>query len=243
MEKEIYSLQYKVEKDHWWFVARLRILLRYLDVKMPASPSVKLLDVGCGTGAVLEALARRYDAHGIDSSPDAVAFCRERGLANMKVGFLEDVAEDGSFDILTFFDVVEHVADDAGLLRNAHRILKPGGHILITVPAFPSLWSRHDEVLHHQRRYTRGHLRSLVEGAGFQIHHLTFFNTILFPVAVVKRFVARLVGSSEANDLQIPGRSVNAGLRSIFAAERHVLPYATLPFGLSLLCWGEKKSS
>jgi 2-polyprenyl-3-methyl-5-hydroxy-6-metoxy-1,4-benzoquinol methylase len=243
LEKEIYSLQYKVEKDHWWFVARLRILLRYLDVKMPASSSVKLLDVGCGTGAVLEALAKRYDAHGIDSSPDAVAFCRERGLANMKVGLLEDVSENCSFDILTFFDVVEHVADDAGLLRNAYRILKPGGRILITVPAFPSLWSRHDEILHHQRRYTRAQLRSLVQGAGFHIHYLTFFNTLLFPAAVVKRFAAKLSGSSEANDLQIPGGSVNGALRTIFAAERFALPNVSLPFGLSLLCWGEKRSS
>jgi len=243
LEKEIYALQYKVEKDHWWFVARLRIFLRYLDVKMPASPSAKLLDVGCGTGAVAEALAERYDAHGIDSSPDAVAFCRERGLANMNVGLLADVSESGSFDMLTFFDVMEHVADDARLLRDAHRLLKPGGSVLITVPAFPSLWSRHDEVLHHQRRYTRSHLRSLVQGAGFQIRHLTFFNTLLFPVAVVRRSVAKLSGSSAGNDLQIPGRLVNTALRTIFAAERHVLPYISLPFGLSLLCWGEKRSS
>jgi hypothetical protein len=137
-------------------------------------------------------------------------------------------------------DMLEHVEDDEGLLRTGRRLLSEGGHILIAVPAFPSLWSKHDEILHHKRRYARSGLRRLVERAGFTVEHLTFFNCFLFPVAWVKRVAAHATGAGKADDLEIPSRLLNATLRKVFRIERRILPHTSLPIGLSLLCLARK---
>ena len=236
MEDQVYRQLYEVENTHWWFSARKEILLRYLDVRLPLPPTARLLDVGCGTGAILESFSRRYQAFGTDMAPQAIDFCRERGLTRLYCGTLETYPPSEPFDLLTMLDMLEHVEDDGGLLRAARRLLRAEGHILIAVPAFPSLWSDHDEVLHHKRRYTRRGLRRLVEHAGFTVEHLTFLNCLLFPVAWVKRAAARVTGAEGANDLEIPPRSLNAVLRELFRIEGRVLPHASLPVGLSLLC-------
>jgi len=240
MEDQVYRQLYDVENEHWWFTARKEILLHFLDRRLPLPQTARVLDVGCGTGAILESFSRRYQAYGSDTAPQAIAFCRERGLTRLHLGTLETYPPSDPFDLITMLDMVEHVEDDGGLLRAARRLLGSGGHLLIAVPAFPSLWSKHDEILHHKRRYTRGGLRRVVEGAGFRVEHLSFFNTLLFPVAWAKRLAARATGSEKANDLDIPPRPLNAILRGVFRAERGLLPHATLPVGLSLLCLARK---
>lgn len=240
MEEHVYPQMYRVEKEHWWFVARRRILERYIDARVHLPGGARVLDVGCGTGAILEMLSARFDAWGIDTSPHAIAFCRQRGLSKLYCGSLGAFTAPAPFALVTMLDVVEHVADDGGLLRAAIPLLAPGGRLLITVPAFPSLWSAHDEMLHHQRRYTRSTLRRVVADAGFAIDHLSFFNTLLFPVALARRTMSRITRSRRANDLEIPRAPVNAGLRALFTAERSVLPGGSFPFGLSLLCLASK---
>jgi SAM-dependent methyltransferase len=236
MEDQVYRQLYEVENEHWWFAARKDILLQYLDRRLPLPPTARVLDVGCGTGAILESFSRRYQAFGSDTAPQAIAFCRERGLTRLHLGTLETYPPSEPFDLITMLDMAEHVEDDEGLLRTGRRLLAEGGHILIAVPAFPSLWSTHDEILHHKRRYTRRSLRRLVEHAGFTVEHLTFFNCFLFPVAWVKRVAARATGGGKANDLDIPPRPLNATLREVFRVERRILARASLPIGLSLLC-------
>jgi len=236
MEEQVYRTLYEVEKTHWWYAARKEILLRYLESRLALPRTARVLDAGCGTGAILEALSARYDAWGSDVAPQAITFCRERGLERLHLGTLESYPPPSSpFDLITMLDMVEHVDDDRGLLRTAHGLLGTGGHILITVPAFPSLWSRYDEMLHHRRRYTRGALAHLVTSAGFALDHMTFLNCLLFPVAWIRRAAARAAGSDGASDLQVPPRLLNAALRETFRVERHVLPHGSLPFGLSLL--------
>jgi SAM-dependent methyltransferase len=240
MEVQVYRQLYEVENEHWWFAARKEILLRYLDSRLPLPGEARLLDVGCGTGAILESFSRRYQAFGTDMAPQAIEFCRERGLTRLHLGTLETYPPSEPFDLITMLDMVEHVEDDEALLQAGRRLLGEGGHILIAVPAFPSLWSKHDEILHHKRRDTRRGLRTLVERAGFTVEHLTFFNMFLFPVALMKRVAARLSGSEKANDLDIPPPPLNAALRGVFRIERRLLPHASLPFGLSLLCLARK---
>ncbi len=240
MEEYLYPHFYEVEKSHWWFAARRAILLEYLERRVHPTNSSRILDVGCGTGAILEEFARRYTAFGLDFSPSAIDFCRKRGLPNLFAGTLSDYRVDVPFDVVTMLDVVEHVDDDLGLLRDAHKLLRGGGAILITVPAFPALWSGHDVELHHKRRYLKAQLRSMVEAAGFQIDHLSYFNCFLLPVAIGKRSLAKLLHTKEASDLELPAAPVNAVLRRLFGFERHILPTASLPFGLSLICLGRK---
>ena len=118
--------------------------------------------------------------------------------------------------------------------------VKPGGHLLLTVPAYRFLWSPHDDIVHHKRRYTMRYLRTAAERAGFTVCHMTYFNSILFPAAVLRRLTARIVPERPLRDLELPGPAVNRLLRTVFGLERHAVPYAKLPFGLSLLCWAEK---
>jgi len=240
MEDQVYRQLYEVENNHWWFAARKEIILRYLDARLPLPPSARVLDVGCGTGAILESFSRRYKAFGTDTAPQAIEFCRERGLTQLHLGTLDMYPSSEPFDLITMLDMLEHVEDDGALLRTGRGLLRAGGHILIAVPAFPSLWSKHDEILHHKRRYTRSGLRGLVDRAGFTVEHLTFFNFFLFPPAWLKRVVARITGSEKANDLDIPISPLNSIFREVFRLERRILQRASLPVGLSLLCLARK---
>ena len=240
MEDHVYPQMYRVEKEHWWFVARREILARYLEARAPLPDGARILDVGCGTGAILEMFSARHDAWGLDTSPQAIAFCRERGLSKLRLGPLAEFAAPAPFDLITMLDVVEHAEDDLGLLRDALPLLGDRGRLLVTVPAFPSLWSAHDEMLHHKRRYTRDLLRRRITEAGFVIEHITFFNTFLFPVALARRTLGRLAGMEQTHDLDIPAPALNSLLRRVFAAEGDVLRSGSLPFGLSLLCLASK---
>lgn len=240
MEEQLYQQFYDIEDKHWWFTARRSILITYLLRRINPNTRLKLLDVGCGTGAFLANASRFFDAYGTDSSPEAIGFCKKRGLANLHVGTLEGYKAPGTFDVITLLDVIEHIDNDLDVLRCAHALLARGGHVLITVPAYQWLWGAHDEVNHHKRRYTRARLGSVVSDAGFLIQHITYFNTLLFPLAAVRRMFARWTNTQEADDFKIPGTLTNATLRSVFSTERRVLPYISFPFGLSVLCWAAK---
>lgn len=240
MEDLIYPVFYNIEKEHWWFSARKTILMDFMTKRLPPSPTMKLLDVGCGTGALLEEFTKRFDAHGIDPSQAAVEFCRKRGLMTVKVGMLKQHPVAEKVDIMTLLDVVEHIEDDGQLLLDAYQRITSDGYILITVPAYQWMWSNHDVVLHHKRRYSRESLRVLVKDAGFDIIHLTHFNTILFPLAVVKRLLTRFLHLRERDEYKVPPKLINTLMRSIFALERLVVPGFSIPFGLSLLCLAKK---
>ncbi len=241
MEEHLYSHFYRVENEHWWFAARQVILERYLVRRLPPAPGVRLLDVGCGTGAILSRLAGHYEVHGTDESPQAVEHCRKRGLTRLHVGPLDTLPPQPPFDAVTLLDVIEHADDDVALLRAAGARLGPNGHLLVTVPAYPSLWSIHDVVTHHRRRYTRATLLRAVTEAGFAVRDLNYFNTLLFPLALAARWWARLFDRKEAGDFAIPPAPVNRLMKQIFETEKYLVPTVSLPFGLSLLCWAERE--
>lgn len=243
MDDHVYPLMYRIEKEHWWFAARQHILERYIASRIATPPKARVLDVGCGTGAILEMLSGTFQAYGTDLSPHAIEFCRQRGLQRLFLGTLSGYPRADPFGLVTLFDVLEHVEDDRSLLGDIYNLLEENGDLLISVPAFPSLWTKHDEILHHKRRYTKSSLRSVVNAAGFDIRHLTFFNTFLFPVALVRRGIARAFGAENVNDLEIPSSPVNTILRRVFSLEAGLLPHVSLPVGLSLLCWAKAKRS
>ncbi|HEX3083044.1 MAG TPA: class I SAM-dependent methyltransferase [Pyrinomonadaceae bacterium] len=234
-----YPILFEVEESHWWYIGRRRIIAFFVKsiCDQVKDRRARILDVGCGTGANLVRLSDFGDAEGVDISPDALKFCRERGLNNVKLGAAESLPyEDHEFDLVTAFDVVEHMDDDVAGLREMRRVLRPGGRVLLFVPTFMFLWGVQDEVSNHRRRYRLDELRQVVTAAGFEVERTTYANiTFFMPVLLVRKFM-RLTGirTETENSINIP--ALNRIFGAILGAERYWLRYSNIPFGVSGLC-------
>jgi SAM-dependent methyltransferase len=236
MHESILPAIRRLETRHWWFRARLDFTEAITTDRV--RKGARLLDIGCGTGLFLERVRSHFDVWGLDPSPAAVAYCRERGLEQVRQGGIEQLADvtPWPFDAVTMWDVLEHVRFDREALTTAHTALKPGGLLLLSVPAHQWLWSPHDDLHHHYRRYTRSALQRLLRGAGFHIDSLAYFNSYLFPLAVVERLVSRLLGRSAV--LTVPPRIFNELFHAVFTSELRRLARRETngyPIGLSLM--------
>jgi 2-polyprenyl-3-methyl-5-hydroxy-6-metoxy-1,4-benzoquinol methylase len=243
MEDQLYKKFFEVETTHWWFTARQSVVSDVVRRNVPLSPESRVLDVGCGTGAILAMFQKQCEAYGTDMSPLAIDFCHKRGLANAFCCTLESFPRrDLRFDLITLLDVIEHIDDDKGVLKQAYELIKPEGTILVTVPAYQFLWSSHDDLNHHKRRYVKPQLRRILEEAGFTIRKISYYNTLLFPTALVSRGAERFFKPKTDTTLDIPPGPVNTILREIFGIERFLLRATALPFGLSILALATKKT-
>jgi ubiquinone/menaquinone biosynthesis C-methylase UbiE len=239
METDYFERLYQLEEDHWWHSTRRRLVLDQLERTYSDRSDLRLLDGGCGTGRMLSELNRSGTAVGIDLSDEALRFCRERRLDHtVKGSLLQMPFPDATFDVLTALDVLEHVGDDVGALRECQRVLKPGGRMFIFVPAHRWLWSLQDEISHHFRRYTARTLRQAVGAAGYEIERLTYVSFFLLPIIVVGRLWLRILlrfrDVKDENQLH-PGWS-NGLLGSIFRSEIPLIRRVDLPIGASLFC-------
>jgi SAM-dependent methyltransferase len=238
MQEHTYSIMYQIEETHWWFAGRRRIISGFVEkICSNLEKQPHILDVGCGTGANLELLARFGDAEGVDVSPDALAFCRERGLQNVRLGEAEHLPfADASFDLVTGLDVVEHLDDDVAGLQEMRRILRPGGRALLFVPAFMFLWGVQDDISNHRRRYTLKELTETVSASGLEVERATYANiTFFFPV-LLGRLLMRLTGFRPASENNLTVGFLNRPLGSILGAEQLWLRHTGLPFGVSAIC-------
>src|ERR1043165_2981188 len=239
MKEHTYPIMFRVEQSHWWYTGRRQILASFLDdiCRRVTDRRPRILDVGCGTGANLLMLSKYGDAEGVDVSEDALSFCHERGLKQVKLGAAEALPyDDGTFDLVPALDVVEPLDDDLAGLREMRRVLRPGGRVLLFVPTFMFLWGLQDDVSHHRRRYRLPELRRVLEQAGFQIERATYANiTFFLPILLVRKLM-RLTGikSESENNINVP--AFNGVLGRLFGAEGWFLRRMNLPFGVSGLC-------
>jgi SAM-dependent methyltransferase len=245
MEQHTYAIMNRVEDSHWWFVGRRAILeefLRQLTSKSEIE-NPKFLDVGCGTGANLEMLAQFGEAEGVDVSDDALEFCRAKGLKVHK-GLAEKLPfEDGSFDVVTALDVVEHLDDDAAGLREMHRVLKKDGKTLIFVPAFMWLWGVQDDISNHRIRYTRPQIVERLEKAGFKIERATYANWTFFVPILAGRTLMKLTGIKPESENNITISALNGVFGKLFGAERFWLRHFNFPIGVSIVITASKGGS
>ena len=239
MKAHTYPIMFRVEQSHWWYAGRRKILTEFIEeiCSKITDRRPRILDVGCGTGANLMMLSQFGDAEGVDVSEDALAFCRERGLEKVRLGAAEKLPyEDGTFDLVTALDVVEHIDDDLAGLREMRRVLRPGGRVLLFVPTFMFLWGVQDDVSNHRRRYRLPELRSVLEKAGFEIERTTYANiTFFLPILLIRKLM-RVTGMKTESENNITVSSLNGVLGNLFGAESWLLRYMNLPFGVSGLC-------
>lgn len=244
MDESVYHLHYEQEESHWWFAARKQIIARIIEQWGNLSPGDTVLDIGCGTGAILKYLSNTYRVVGIDMSPLAVEYCHKRGLDEVFVMPAEEFPRE-KYDVKAalLLDVIEHIEDDRSVLSAAREIVGPDGRVIVTVPAYPWLWSAHDVLHHHYRRYTSESLRRALDDAGLEPVKLTFYNSLLFPIAAVKKLMDRKKEQAtiDAVTLDQPPRLLNAALRTVFASERLLLGNGGFPFGVSLLAVARPK--
>jgi SAM-dependent methyltransferase len=241
-----YRRMYEAEEAQWWYAGMRSISEALLGQALrPAEnggPPLALLDAGCGTGANLAHLARFGRAVGIDLSKDALAFCRERGVPAARAALLGLPFPNSAFDGVTSFDVIYHawVTDDRAATREMARVLRPGGLLLVRVPALRVLWGGHDVEVQSRHRYTRRELRALFEDTGLEVLRITYANFFLFPVLLLRRSLDRLTGraGSDVGFLPAPFEWTFRRLLELEAAL--VRRGVSLPIGASVMALGRK---
>lgn len=242
MKELVYHQMADVEGRHWWFAGRRAIIDDVL-TRLEPTPRGRVLEVGCGCGGNFSMLAKYGELWATDTDDTALGYARRSGLARVDYGRLPDSMPTGlePFDLIVLLDVLEHVDEDVEALRRLRPLLRPGGRLLATVPAYRFLWSPHDTLHEHKRRYVRQDLRRRVESAGYLVRRLTYFNTLLLPAVLVGRLLQSVFHRAPESDLQVPAAPVNRTLTALFASERRLLRAMDLPAGVSLLLVGEPR--
>lgn len=235
MERIVYDRMAELDQHHWWYRARREVLSSLIRRRALPPEGARILEVGCGTGHNLPMLAQfgEVEAIEVDSAARAVAerrLGREIGAAPLPE--LHGVPE-RAFDLIASLDVIEHIEDDGAALASIALRLKPGGRFVMTVPAHGWMWSAHDEVNHHQRRYSKAALKRLVAGSPLKLEALGYFNSLLFPLAVGARLAGKITGKQDSDD-KLPPEPLNKALEAVFAQEARLIGRVPLPPGLSL---------
>ena len=247
MQHDEYQKMFEAEERHFWFRASRGIVEHWLDRAMSEAglgSDATLVDVGAGTGGMLGRISGRARCIGVEYAAEGVAFCRSRGLTVVRGGLPALPLRSGAFDLALSMDVFEHIEDDAAAVAAVRAALRPDGRLIATVPALDWLWSEHDEALHHFRRYDKAAFAALLEGAGFEVVRLSYYNTLLLPPIAAVRLAGRFrrtllgdkgAGTAPASDVgDVPG-PLNELLYRIFASEGGLLARGDLPFGASLI--------
>lgn len=245
MRKDLYQTLYEIEERHWWWKCTRELFLhqiqRVIDLR-----GKRVLDAGCGTGMVLEYLQKLVGeggrADGVDMSAEAIHFCAQRNLRGILQGSLTQLSyKKETFDLVTTFDVIEHIEDDKKALAEIARVLKKGGLAVFNVPAYQWMWTGHDTSVHHYRRYTRTMLENSLQSCGFSIVRSTYLVTLLFPIAVVRKFLLLLTKAKGELLVPPPPEPLNSLLGLTIRLEDILLSCMNFPFGLSIFCIARKE--
>ena len=235
---------YQVESRHWWYWGMEHITCTLLDRVVGRRGDLRILDAGCGTGAVMLYLARYGQVTGFDFAVEALQFCRKRGLQPLTQASVADVPyADNAFDVVVSFDVIceQSIADDRAALRELARVLKPGGHLLLRLPAYRWMRGKHDAAVHLKHRYTAGEIKQKFSQTGFAAERLSYANMFLFPLVAAKRFTEPIFSRHQTgSDLTIDPGPLNGVFRALLNAEAPLIRSVGLPFGLTAVALGRK---
>jgi len=235
MERVVYQQMAELDDRHWWYRARREIIADLIRREGRLPGDAAILEIGCGTGHNLAMLSQFGHVEGLELDDEARALSEKRLGRKIMSSPLPELAEvpDGHYDLIGAFDVIEHIDDDQAALASIATKLKPGGTFMMTVPAHQWMWTAHDAVNHHKRRYSKRGLGRLINRSPMRLVKMGYFNSLLFPLAVAERTVSKLLGKEDA-DVKLPSAPLNAALEKVFAAERYLVGRVPLPPGLSL---------
>ena len=245
MENKIFQKMLKLESSHWWFVARRKIIQRAIN-NLDLPRNIRILDAGCGNGDNLSLLSTFGDLVAFEKNEYALKTAKSKKIGEIYKAELPDKLPNAiktNFDLIVLLDVLEHIDDDSKSLTTVRKLMNNKGIILITVPAFQWLWSEHDVIHHHKRRYSKSELREKLDSSGFRIKYISYFNTLLFPFALVERIGQKIFSPSNPEILELPNNKINFLLEKIFSLEAIFMNKISLPFGLSLVAIAEKKNN
>jgi len=246
MELDQYKYMFEAEDEHWWYKGNHEIFLMLLKKYNLLKDGINILDAGCGTGKWLSILKEGYNINetGIDYQQTALDYALTRGNYNLKQGDISfKMFDNSSFELISCFDVIcnKHI-DASQVIKNFYDYLTPQGHLLITVPAYQFLYSKHDEVVHTGKRYTKKQLRELLESHGFSVVKLSYLVSILFPLAFLKRITGKISRKDkEHNEVKVPPQFINKLFFRIMLGERCLLRNFNFPFGLTVMALAKKE--
>ncbi len=245
MDKQVYIRMDQLEQTHWWFVARRKILSSFLEKLVHNRKNPKILEAGCGTGGNLQMLKGFGSVSTFEPDGDARGYATEKSGLEIQSGFMpQDIPfKNESFDLVVAFDVLEHVKHDTESLTALSERLSEDGQLLITVPALPFLWSGHDELHHHHRRYTKQHLKTVLEKAGYKVEKISYFNSFLFPMIAMIRSLNKVLGRNSHSDESMPSKWLNSLLTTVFSSEKTFLKFISFPVGVSLIAVAHKDTA
>lgn len=246
MEHEEYGMMYRAEDHHWWYSGMRAITMAVLDRYVGRGHAMSILDAGCGTGSCMQYLEEYGQVAGVDLAPEALGFCRQRGLERLgRASIVELPFADATFDLITSFDVMSSCELElvSTALCEFSRVLRPGGHLLLRLPAYQWLYGRHDELVHTRHRYTRGDISRRLRQQGFVLERTSYANCLLFPLAAMKRLKDRLLPPKQAcSDVSISGGWTNPLFGWLLRAEAPLVSRVGLPFGLTVVALARKPS-
>ena len=239
-----YERMFDAEERQWWYVGMRSISNALLRPALRPATGLRLLDAGCGTGQNLRELAGHGRAVGVDLSPEALSFCTRRGVTGVRGNLLQLPFPDACFDVVTSFDVLYHawVKDDLAVVRELVRVLRPGGLLLVRVPALKLLWGAHDEAVLSRHRYTRPELVRLLRAAGLQVERASYANSLLFPLLLARRTLDRLL-SRHGSDVGFLPAPLETLFRGLLEIEARLLRFVSLPIGASVMVLGRKPAA
>jgi len=242
MDKYNYKAENILNEYHWWYVGRRKILKNILNQYIGKSRKINILEIGCGSGGNLEFLSTYGDLSAMELNDDARIHAKSKNICKVEYGRLpNDIPFNEKFDMICLFDVLEHIEEDDLSLQTIYEYLNEGGKVIITVPAFMILWSKHDILSHHKRRYDKPQINNMLKSKGFTVLYSSYFNFLLFPIILMIRLLERLINSSmRKNDLRQENKIINYIFKKIFTLESAFLPRNTLPFGVSIITIGGK---
>lgn len=242
MERVVYQQMAELDERHWWYRARRQVLAELIRREARPPANANILEIGCGTGHNLAMLGQFGHVDGLELDGEARALSERRlGRAVMSAPLPELAGvPERHYDLIGAFDVIEHIDDDRAALASIAARLKSGGKFVMAVPAHQWMWSAHDVVNHHKRRYSKRRLRQLIDGSPLELLKLGYFNSLLFPLAVAQRAASKLRDSDDG-DVRLPPAPLNAAFNAVFAAERYLVGRLPLPPGLSLFAVAEAR--